>query len=319
MSIIAILDTGYKSYAYEKELFQRHGYTLLLYDGDPNNVLSKRAFARHATGILIRGTAVDCEFYDSCPNLKAIVRYGVGYDNVNLPDATARGIRVANVQGYANHAVSDHALALIFACARGLIPGIAQIRSNFTAPPYEDVFELHGKTLGIIGLGRIGGTLAHKASGLFQQVIAIDPYKSDDHFISHNARRIDLDSLLAESHVISLHCNLTGETRHMLNHVAFAKMKKRPVLINTARGPVVDERALLDALESKKIHSAGLDVYEDEPPTVAQEAILSHSRVVATGHYAWYSDAAILTLQRRAADNMIALLEGKDIQDCLNP
>jgi D-3-phosphoglycerate dehydrogenase len=317
--IIAILDTGYKSYLYEKELFEKHGFSLALYNGDPHDSLAKRDFARDAAGILIRGTEVAGDFFDRLPNLKAVVRYGVGYDNVNIADATARGIRVANVQGYASHSVSDHALALIYACTRGLQIGIQHFHSIFTAPPFEDVFELHDKTLGIVGLGRIGSHLAKKAAGLFASVLAVDPYQPDESFVSCRAQRTHLKTLLQRSHVISLHCNLTEETFHLLDEEAFSFMDKRPVIINTSRGPVVDEKALSDALQNNRIHSAGLDVFENEPPTAAQDYLLNHPRVIATGHYAWYSDAAMIQLQRRAADNMIGLLNGEEIDDCLNP
>ncbi len=319
MPIIAILDTGYKTYTYEKQLFKTHGYDLQLYKGDPLDTSAKQKLARQAVGILIRGTEVDGEFFDSCPQLKAVVRYGVGYDNVNLDHATERGIRVANVQGYGNHSVSGHALALMLACVRGLHLGVRQIHSHFSSPPFEDIFELHDKTLGIIGLGRIGSQVARKAGGLFRHVFAVDPYKSDDFFDMANARRVNLEVLLAESHVISLHCNLTQETRYLINDKAFALMKQRPVLINTARGPIVDEHALIEALNANRIHSAGLDVFEHEPPGPAQQLLLNHPRVFATGHYAWYSETASLTLQRRAADNLIALLRGETIEDCLNP
>ncbi|MBN1464572.1 hypothetical protein JXA02_02340, partial [candidate division KSB1 bacterium] len=166
MPTIAILDSGYKSYSYEKELFERRGFSLQLYQGEHDDPIAKRELARDAVGILIRGTRVDGEFFDFCPLLKAVVRYGVGYDNINLADATARGIRVANVQGYANFSVSDHTIALIYACARGLKIG-AGMHAPFGSPPFADMFELHDKTLGIIGLGRIGSCVAQKASCLF--------------------------------------------------------------------------------------------------------------------------------------------------------
>lgn len=319
MPTIAILDTGYKTYHYEKKRFEQHGFSLRLYEGDPQDTTAKRDFARDAVGILIRGTEVDGAFFDFLPNLKAVVRYGVGYDNVNLADATARGIRVANVQGYANNSVSDHALALMYACTRGLLSGVQQLSSNFTAPPFDDVFELHDKTLGIIGLGRIGSHLARKALLLFRQVIAADPYQPETQFLNCNAQQTDLPTLLQNSHVISLHCNLTKETFHLLDENAFSTMHNRPVIINTSRGPVVDEKALAAALETNRIHSAGLDVFENEPPTETQDVLVQHPRVITTGHYAWYSDAAMRELQRRAADNMIGLLKYEKVPDCLNP
>lgn len=317
MKIITILDTGYKSYAYEKELFERHGYALQLYQGDPSDTTAKRDFASKSAGILIRSTYVDGTFFELCPELKAVVRYGVGYDNVNLAHAKARSIRVANVQGYANHSVSDHAIALIYACTRGLFANEQQIHQSFSAPPFEDMFELHDKTLGIIGLGRIGSHVAKKAQNLFAQILAVDPHKPDDHFGQFDVQRVDLETLLAQSHVITLHCNLTEETSFLINEKAFEKMQKRPVLINTARGPVIEQKALEKALQQGRIHSAGLDVFLEEPPGPAQDFLLNHPRVVATGHYAWYSDAASQALQRRAAENMIALLRGDRIEDCL--
>lgn len=317
MPIITILDTGYTSYAYEKELFERHGYALQLYNGDASDVLAKRDFARHSVGLLIRGTKVDGDFCDHCPDVRGIVRYGVGYDNVNLADAKKRGIRVANVQGYANDSVSDHTIALIYACTRGLFPGAQQIFTDFSAPPFEDMFELHDKTLGIIGLGRIGSFVARKTAGLFQKIFAADPYQPDEQFTRFNVERVQFQDILTESHIITLHCSLTDATHFLINKKAFAKMNQRPVLINTARGAVIDEKMLLRALQDGRIHSAGLDVFQDEPPTVAQHDLLKHPRVVATGHYAWYSDVASRTLQRRAAENMLALLRGEKIADCL--
>jgi D-3-phosphoglycerate dehydrogenase len=178
--------------------------------------------------------------------------------------------------------------------------------------------ELHDKTLGIIGLGRIGSELCRKASPLFKKVYATDPYKPEDHFEKAGAVRTSLDVLLAESDVISIHCNLTPETRHLLDAGTFSLMKKRPVIINTSRGEVISEAGLLDALDSGLIHSAGLDVYENEPFSAQNIKLLNHPRIVSTGHYAWYSDRAAEELQRRAAVNMLNFLKGNTVEDCLN-
>jgi len=150
---------------------------------------------------------------------------------------------------------------------------------------------------------------------LFKSIIAYDPYKPAAHIKSCGAEKVDLAELLNESHVISLHCNLTDETRHIIDQTAFDRMSNRPVIINTARGPVVDEKALLNALKSGVIHSAGLDVFEMEPPGKDQEELLEHPHVVSTPHIAWYSESSIVELQRRAADNLIGLLTGKKISD----
>jgi len=312
MKQIAILGTGYESYDYEQQLFAKHGFHLSIYNGPDNDAAMKYAFAREAVGIMVRELVIGDDALDLMPNVKAIVRYGVGYDNVDIKAVKKRNIRVANVQGYANHAVSDHALALMFSCTRD-VEGSRQ--GAFSKPHREDVIELHNRTLGIIGIGQIGSQFSKKASPLFKSIIAYDPYKPAAHIKSCGAEKVDLAELLNESHVISLHCNLTDETRHIIDQTAFDRMSNRPVIINTARGPVVDEKALLNALKSGVIHSAGLDVFEMEPPGKDQEELLEHPHVVSTPHIAWYSESSIVELQRRAADNLIGLLTGKKISD----
>jgi len=318
MKSISIIDTGYKNYNYEEKLFGGKGFALNLYSGDSADPLDKARFASGSSGILVRGTEIDSDFLDHTPEVRAIVRYGVGYDNIDLREATRRGIKVANVQGYANHSVSDHAIALIYSCIRSLPKGSAGIREIFSRPPSDDIFELHDKTAGIIGLGRIGSCFASKIRHLFREVLAYDPYIDELKFREAGVVKTDLKTLLGESHVISIHCNLTDETRHLIDEAAFSAMAKRPVIINTSRGPVIFQDALVNALNDNLIHSAGIDVFEDEPPGQRQEPLFHNPRAVVTGHYAWYSDYAMETLQKRAADNMIDLLTGKKVDDQLN-
>jgi len=315
---IVILDSGYKSYAFEKELFEGNGFELTIHPTYKGKKNEKIEFAKHADGILVRHTKIDDAFLSQMKNLKAVVRYGVGYDNVDIDACTRFGVKVANVQGYANHAVSDHALALMFSCSRALWNTREQIKQKFASPPVEDIFELHDKTLGIIGLGRIGSELAKKSNSFFKEIIACDPYKSQKYCNRFSVRKVDLEELLEKSDVISLHCNLTEETRHILNDANFAKMKKRPVIINTSRGEMMDEKALLLALEHQIIHSAGIDVYENEPTTEKQKLLINHPRTICTGHFAWYSDYAAIELQKRAAQNLYQILLGKNIEDGLN-
>ncbi len=315
---VVILDSGYKSYAFEKELFEGNGFQLKIHPSYKGDKAEKIEFAKDADGILVRHTIIDDEFLSGMKNLKAVVRYGVGYDNLDVDACTRFGVKAANVQGYASHSVSDHALALLFSCSRALWNTTEQLAKKFAVPPVDDVFELHDKTLGIIGLGRIGSTLSRKAAPLFNQIIACDPYKPQDYFDSFSVQKVNLKELLDASDVISLHCNLTEETTHLLNENAFNRMKKKPVIINTSRGETIDENALLAALNSEKIHSAGLDVFENEPPTLAQHELINHTRTICTGHYAWYSNVAAVELQKRAAKNLFDLLQGKSIEDELN-
>ncbi|MFH0758125.1 MAG: C-terminal binding protein [Bacteroidota bacterium] len=312
MKQIAVIDTGYESYAYEHQLFAYLGYELIIYEGEEKGGRRPFEFAGSAEGILVRDRKVGPAEMALMPKLKAIVRYGVGYDNIDLEAARERSIRVSNVQGYASHSVSDHALALMFACTRNLQ---GKREGSFGVPPRKEIMELHNKTLGIIGIGRIGSQLALKASSLFKRIVAFDPYKSLEYMTRLNVSRVALPELLRESHVISLHCSLSDETRHILDDSGFEMMAQKPVVINTSRGPVIAEKALLDALREGKIHSAGLDVFEQEPPGKGQAELLGHPLVVTTPHVAWYSENAVKTLQKRAADNMAGLLLGKQVDD----
>ena len=315
---IAIIDSGYKDYSFEKQLFESAGFTLDIFPLYKGEKAVKMVFAKEADGILVRHTPIDEEFLTHCKKVKAVVRYGVGYDNIDVDACTRLGVNVANVQGYANHAVSEHALALILSCSRGMWNTNQQLIEKFAAPPVKDLFELHYKTLGIIGLGRIGSELAKKAAPLFKEVIASDPYKPDDHFNKHGVRKVILSELLEISSVISLNCNLTNETRNILDGKAFQNMQERPVIVNTSRGDTIDEKALLKALESERIHSAALDVFRNEPTTTAQEKLIQHPRTICTGHYAWYSESSAIELQKRAALNLYHFLTGEEVEDRLN-
>jgi len=315
---VVILDSGYKSYDFEKELFEKNGITLRIFPGYTGDFAGKIRFAENADGILVRHTSINNTFLGGMKNLKAVVRYGVGYDNVDVEACTRHGVKAANVQGYANQSVSDHALALMFSCIRGMWDTRSQLHGGFGTPPIQDIFELHDKTLGIIGIGRIGSVFCLKASPLFSGVLACDPYKPESHFKQLGVQRVDLDGLLERSDVISIHCNLTDETRHLLGQDEFRHMKRKPVIINTSRGGVIDEGALLEALNTGKIHSAGIDVFENEPLTDKQAELVRHPRIICTGHYAWYSDRASVELQRRAAMNLLNLLKGNPVEDYLN-
>lgn len=317
---IVVIDGGYDSYELEKRILKEAGYDLSVCKSGFGEIEKKLDSASGAIGLFVRQTVIDEQFIRRVPSVRAIVRYGVGYDNIDLKALSAKGVKAAIVKGYGSSTVAEHALTLMFACARSLLSGNRMLHTHFAQGPNPDTPELGESTLGIIGLGRIGSTLARKAQSLFPQIIACDPYVvADEVFDQCNVRKMSFEALLGESDFISLHCNLTDETTHLVDERAFCGMKKRPVLINTARGPVVDEQALLNALDEDRIHSAGIDVYEKEPPeSLAARALIAHPRVVATGHYAFFSRRSLAELQRRAAENMVALLRGEPIDDCLN-
>ena len=316
---VVVIDAGYDSYNQERAILESIGCELDIFPGGRHDTAGKISFARGACGVFLRWTLVDGAFLDAVPTVRAIVRYGVGYDNVDIAAASTRGVKVSNVQGYASQSVSDHALALILACVRGLRAGMEQLRPNYAAPPRSGMPELRDITLGIVGLGRIGGALCAKARGLFKRTLACDPYIPSERFAALAATPCDFDRLLCESDVVSIHCDLTDETRLMFNERTLARMRPTAILINTARGPVIDEDAVLDALKHNRLYAAGIDVWWDEPPLANRDELLAHPHVVATGHYAWYSTPASRELQRRAAENMAAMLQNKIPEDCINP
>ncbi len=300
MRVVAI-DGGYETYAPEREALAEVGASLEVFEGGRDEIERKLAFAQGAAGLFVRWLRIDDAFFDAVPGVRAVLRYGVGYDNIDVPAATRRGVLVSNVQGYANHSVTDHALAMLMSCLRELRPGASKVAEDFTQPPRKDILELREVTLGIVGLGNIGATMGRRAGGLCGRVLAYDPFIEASRFGAAGAEQVDLDTLLARSDVISLHCNLTESSR------------------GRARGPGVEGGALLAALDAGQVRAAGVDVFEVEPPGPAQAALLEHPRVIATGHYAWYSAASLLEVHRRAGANMAGLLRGELVADCLNP
>lgn len=319
MPKIKVLDTGYDAFEYEEELFKSNDFDFEIWPGDKGDIKGKTKFAEDADGLLIRWTEINREFLAEMTKLKAIVRYGVGYENIDIDAATEAKVKVANVQGYGNHAVSDHALALMYACNRMIPEGQNHIRDSFGAPPHERILDFHQSTLGIVGLGRIGGTLCSKAVHLFKKVIACDPYIAKDRFQQLGAESVSLETLMGESDFISIHCNLTEETTGLINDECLEKAKKQPILINTARGPIIEQQTLLNALEKSVIFRAGIDVFNTELAEELPEQLLNHPNIICSGHYAWYSIDSHRELQKRAADNLLALLQGRQIDDCLNP
>jgi D-3-phosphoglycerate dehydrogenase len=239
---------------------------------------------------------------------KVIARYGVGVDTIDLPAATDRGIIVAYVPDYGTDEVSSHAAALILAAHRRLLPldhALKAGRWDFRigAP----IHRLAGQTLGIVGLGRIGGMLAEKMRGFRLNILATDPYRTD---WPEWVQQVSLNELLEASDIVSLHCPLTAETRHMINAAALRRMKPSAILVNTARGGVVDTTAVIQALTEKWIAGAALDVQETEPMP-GGHPLAGLPNLILTPHAAWYSEQAIVECKRKVALAVRAVVEGR--------
>ena len=262
---------------------------------------------------------IDAAVMDAAgPQLKVISNHAVGYDNIVIPDATARGIPVGNTPGILTDATADMAFALLMAAARRVVEGDQFVRSGgwkTWGPSFMLGADFAGATLGLIGFGRIGQAVARRAVGFGLNILYTDPYPSPEPGV--NAQRVDLDTLLRESDFISIHTLLNEETHHLINADSLSKMKPTAILVNTSRGPVVDQEALYAALKSKRIFAAGLDVTDPEP-LPPDSPLLELDNIVITPHIASASWTTRAKMARMAAENLIAGLSGKRLPHCVN-
>lgn len=252
---------------------------------------------------------------DKC---QAIIRCGVGYDNVDLQSAGKRGIVVCNVPDYGTEEVADHALLLLLAIARRLVPTHLAIRGGAWDSTLADgAPRLRGKTLGIIGCGRIGTAMALRAKAVGLRVVIYDPYQPDGIEKALAVERCHrLEDLLPQSQFLSLHCPLTSETRHILNAKTLEMLPRGAYVVNTSRGPVADLRALGDALDSGRVGFAGLDVFEREP--LDDERIRQHPNVVLTAHTAFYSVEGYEEMRTKGAREARRILLGEAVRNPVN-
>ncbi|HEY2645694.1 MAG TPA: C-terminal binding protein [Candidatus Acidoferrales bacterium] len=275
---------------------------------------------RDADGVLTARAPIGARAISAMPRCRIIVRYGIGVDTVDVAAATARGIMVANVPDYCLDEVSDHALTLLMMLSRQMIPAIALAREDSWAvakmPPLH---RLRGQKCGLIGCGRIGSMLAAKVKALGMSVIIHDPYLSEARTREMGAELVSLDVLLADADFISLHAPLNDTTHHLLDEAAFAKMKKTASIINTARGGLIDESALITALDAGKIFGAGIDTLESENAvTPVRTALVRHPKIIVTAHTAWLSQQARALLQLRAIEQALACLKGETPYGLIN-
>ena len=264
---------------------------------------------------------IDAKVMDAAGvGLKVISNCAVGVDNVDVPAATARGIPVGNTPGVLTEATADFAFALLMAAARRVVEGERQVRSGGWKTWSLDTLlgaDFAGTTLGLVGFGRIGRAVARRATGFGMQIIFSDPHPAEPE-PGVNAIQVDFDTLLRESDFISLHTPLTEETRGLMNAAAFEKMKPTSVLVNTSRGPVVDQAALYEALKSRCIFAAALDVTVPEPLPL-DNPLLSLENCIVVPHIASASWQTRQKMSRMAAENLIAGLKGEHLPNCVNP
>ena len=263
---------------------------------------------------------IDAEVMDAAKGCKVFANYAVGYDNIDVPAATERGIVITNTPGVLTEATADLAWALLFAVTRRVVQGDRYTREGKFKGWGPMLFlggDITGRTLGIVGAGRIGQAVARRSIGFQMKVLYTDPSPRPELEKDIGARRMELDELLRESDFVSIHCLLNEETRHLMGKRELELMKPTAYLINNARGPIVDEKALVEALRQKRIAGAGLDVYEDEPELAPGLAELDN--VVLLPHLGSASIATRTRMATLAAENLLAVLEGETPPNVVNP
>jgi D-3-phosphoglycerate dehydrogenase / 2-oxoglutarate reductase len=262
---------------------------------------------------------VTAELLQRCSKLLCVSTSGAGYDTVDVDACSKAGIIVVNQAGINAPAVAEHTLGMMLALSKRLAESDRRLRRE-RGFSREDLMgrDLSGKSLGLVGIGHIGTRVARLAQAFGMTVLAYDPYVSAEEIARRGARSVMLDELLAQSDFVSIHCPRTSETLGMIDARAFARMKKGALLVNTARGGIHDEAALFEALQSRHLNGAGLDVWEKEPPPL-QHPLLTLEKVIATFHTAGVTIETRRTIAGETAEQIIGLLKGGRPPRLVNP
>ena len=275
--------------------------------------------AKDADALLVTYAQITGDMIRQFTKCRIISRMGIGTDNIDIAAATAAGIVVTKVPDYCIDEVSDHTMALLLAAVRK-IPFInAQVHGGtWKMPAVVPIHRLRGGVLGLMGFGRIPQLVAPKAKAFGLRVIAYDPYAPKEVFASAGVESVDFPTLLKTSDYVSIHSPLVPETKHLFGADTFRQMKRTAYLVNTARGPIIDEAALAAALDAGDISGAALDVMEQEPPG-AVSPLYGRDNLIITPHTSFYSEESLVDLQTKAAEEVVAVLGGKAPRNPVNP
>lgn len=276
---------------------------------------------RQADAVIVERARITKRVVEAMERCRIMVRHGVGYDTLDVGAATEAGICVCNVTDYCTPEVADHTMALLLALARSLFPLDSYVRSGdwriFQVA--GGMRRIEGQTLGLVGFGKIGQAVAQRAKGFGMRVVAYDPYLSTEAVAAAGATKVELEELLKVSDAVSLHLPLSEETHHLLNADRLRLMKPTAFVVNTARGGLIDQEALADALAEGRLAGVGLDTFEKEPPA-QDDPLLRLPNVIVSPHAAFYSQGSLRELHFRVARRIAqVLIEGRRPDNLLNP
>jgi len=316
---IAVLEPGYAAYETERSVLSTHDVSVVPVSADEDAIEALQVIDPAA--ILVRERTVNAAVIDACSNLRTVVRYGVGFDNIDIEHARSRKIFVANVPDYgAEKEVSEHALSLYLAIQRRILSRDAEVRRGEWGIGQRGLIpDRENAALGLIGCGKIGSSTARKFRAIgFGKIIVADPYLADEAAEDMGVEKVDLATLCRLADVVSLHAPLTTETRHILDAEHIALMKPTSVVLNVSRGGLLDEQALASALHEGRIFGAGIDVFENEPVSL-DNPLLATPNTIVSDHVAWYSERSVVKLQRCAAREVQRVLENRQPRHWVNP
>ena len=313
---VLITDLAWPSPEAEAEVLGSGAELVLAESGDESMLLD---LVPEADAILTCWAQVPAGVIRAGNRLQVIGRYGIGVDNIDVEEATRQGILVTNVPAYCLDEVSDHAMALVLACARKICQYSSWTHAgDWAVMRGKPLFRIRGQTLGIIGFGRIGRTLTPKAQAFGMRVLAYDPYVDAETIRAHGCEKVDLGDLLAQADYVSIHAPLTDETRGMIDEPKLRQLKSTAFVVNTARGAIIDLDALATALQRDWIAGAAVDVVDPEP-LPAGHPLLALPNVITTPHAAFYSEQSLDDLKVQAAENVAAVLSGHRPAYTVNP
>jgi D-3-phosphoglycerate dehydrogenase len=313
---VAYVNTGYGEMIIESERLREAGFELAVYEGLRNDEIVSTV--GDADALVVALEKVTADIINGLPSLKVIGRMGVGTDSLDLEAASRRGIPVINVPDYCIEEVALHAVSLMLAAHRKLLPACRLVEQGLwhRSADLKPVQALSKLTLGLIGMGRIGAMVVRFMQAMVGRILVYDPYL-DPGRLPEGVESANLERLWSESDILSVHCPLTAETKHLIDRNAFSRMTKRPIIVNVSRGSIINENDLLDALDSGAVRYAALDVLEQEPPP-SHHPLLRHPNVLITNHFAWYSAESELRLRELSVTRVIDYLKGRPVPTIVN-
>ena len=314
--LVGVSDSVFPNLDPAREALAKIGAELRLATGStPESIL---AVARDADALLVTYAKITAEMIRQMKRCRIISRFGIGVDNVDLAAATAAGIVVTKVPDYCIDEVSDHTLALLLALVRKIPFANARAHAGrWEMPAVVPIHRLRGTVLGLLGFGRIPQLVAPKAKAFGLRVITYDPYIPAEVLSRAGVEGVGFDELLSKSDYISIHTPLMPETHSLFNAGLFRRMKPTAYLINTARGPIIDEQALADALDAGHLAGAALDVLPQEPPSGSP--LFGRDNVILTPHMSFYSVESLVDLQTKASEEVVRVLSGQPPRNPVNP